>query len=129
MWDLIGGAYAVDDHLERRRVHVEGGPGWLRSETFSVTAKAYDGTVSVPTMMGPMMRALLEERLALRTHSESRQGPVYDLVANKGGLKAKASAEGSCVPSDISRRHRTSIPIPALTRTADSAISAPRTEW
>ena len=103
MWNLIGGAYAVDDHLERRRVHVEGGPGWLRSETFSVTAKAYDGTVSVPTMMGPMMRALLEERLALKTHSESRQGPVYDLVANKGGLKAKASAEGSCVPSDISR--------------------------
>ena len=30
MWNLIGGAYAVDDHLERRRIHLEGGPGWLR---------------------------------------------------------------------------------------------------
>jgi uncharacterized protein (TIGR03435 family) len=103
MWNLIGGAYAVDDHLERRHVHIEGGPGWLRSATFSVTAKASGGTISVPTMMGPMMRALLEERLALKTHSESRQGPVYELVANKGGIKAKASVEGSCVPADISR--------------------------
>jgi len=103
VWNLIGGAYAVDEHLQRRRVQIEGGPRWLKSDTYSVTAKAEDGKVSVPMMLGPMMRALIEERLALRTHTETREGPVYGLVAAKGGLKAKASAPGACVPGDPNR--------------------------
>ena len=103
MWSLIGGAYAVDEHLQRRRVQIEAGPRWLKSETYRVTAKAEDGKASVPMMLGPMMRALIEERLALKTHSETREGSVYELVAAKGGLKAKASAPGACVPADPNR--------------------------
>ena len=103
MWNLIGAAYAIDEHLQRRRVQIEGGPRWLKSETYRVTAKAEDGKVSVPMMLGPMMRALLEERLALKTQSETREGPVYELVVAKGGLKAKASAPGTCVPGDPTR--------------------------
>lgn len=104
MWNLIGGAYAVDEHLERRRVQLEGGPGWLRSETYSVTAKSDDGNASVQMMMGPMMRALLEERLALKTHAETRQGPVYELTAAKGGLKARPATSGACVPLTLDAR-------------------------
>src|SRR5579862_8459165 len=63
VWNLIAGAYAVDEHLQRRRVQIEGGPRWIKSETYSVTAKAEDGKASVPMMLGPMMRALIEERL------------------------------------------------------------------
>ncbi len=103
LWSLIAGAYSVDENLQRRRVQIEGGPGWLRSETYSVTAKAEDGTVSVPMMMGPMMRALMGERLALKTHTEAREGPIYELVAAKGGLKAKPSPPGACVPGDPHR--------------------------
>jgi uncharacterized protein (TIGR03435 family) len=103
IWNLIGGAYGVDEHLQRQRVQIEGGPGWLKSETYSVIAKAEDGKASVSMMMGPMMRALMEERLALKVHTETREGPVYELVAAKGGLKAKASVEGACVPGDPSR--------------------------
>lgn len=103
MWNLIVGSYAVDEHLERRRVQVEGGPGWLKSETYSITAKADDGNASISMMLGPMMRALLEERLALKTHSETREGPVYELTVAKGGLKAKASTPGACVPGDLTR--------------------------
>lgn len=103
MWNLIGAAYAIDEHLQRRRVQIEGGPRWLKSETYSLTAKAEDGKVSVPMMMGPMMRALLEERLALKAHNETREGPVYELIAAKGGLKAKTSAPGACVPDDPTR--------------------------
>jgi uncharacterized protein (TIGR03435 family) len=103
MWNLIGGAYAVDEHLERRRVQLEGGPRWLKSETFRVTAKAENGTASISMMMGPMLRALLEERLALKTHGETREGAVYELTAGKGGLKAKESVPGACLPSDLSR--------------------------
>ena len=103
IWNLIGGAYAVDEHLQRRRIQIEGGPHWLKSETYRITAKAEDGKVSVAMMMGPMMRALMEERLALKTHTETREGPVYELVVAKGGLKAKPSAPGACVPGDPNR--------------------------
>jgi uncharacterized protein (TIGR03435 family) len=100
MWNLIAGAYAVDEHLERRRIQIEGGPAWLRSETYRINAKAESANVSVPMMMGPMMRALLEERLALKAHAETREGPVFELTAGKSGLKAKASVPGACVPGD-----------------------------
>jgi uncharacterized protein (TIGR03435 family) len=103
MLTLISGAYAIDDRLERRRIHIEGGPAWLKSATYSVTAKAEDAKASVQMMMGPMMRALVEERLALKTHTETREGPVYELTATKSGLKAKASTPDSCVPYDPTR--------------------------
>jgi len=32
LWNMIGGAYSVDERLERRRIQIEGGPGWLKSE-------------------------------------------------------------------------------------------------
>ena len=103
MLSLMGGAYAVDEHLERQWIQVAGGPGWLRTETYSVIAKSEDGKVPVAVMLGPMMRALIEERLALRTHAETREGPVYELTVAKGGLKAKASVPGACVPGGPNR--------------------------
>jgi uncharacterized protein (TIGR03435 family) len=103
MLSLMGGAYAVDEHLERQWIQVEGGPGWLRTETYSVIAKSEDGKAPVAVMLGPMMRALIEERLALRTHTETREGPVYELTVAKGGLKAKTSVPGACVPGDPNR--------------------------
>lgn len=93
----------MDEHLERQWIQVEGGPGWLRSETYSVIAKSEDGRAPIAVMLGPMMRTLIEERLALKTHAESREGPVYELTVAKGGLKAKASAPGACVPGDPNR--------------------------
>jgi uncharacterized protein (TIGR03435 family) len=103
IFSLIGGAYAVDERLEHQWIKVEGGPGWLRSETYSVVAKSEDGKASAALMLGPMMRALIEERLALKTHGETREGPIYELAVAKGGLKAKASAPGACVPGDPNR--------------------------
>ena len=103
MLNLMAGAYAVDDRLERQWIQVEGGPAWLRSETYSVVAKSEDGKAPVAVMLGPMMRALLEERLALKTHIETREGPVYELTVAKGGVKAKLSAPGACVPDDPNR--------------------------
>src|ERR1700683_5028597 len=38
MLSLMGGACAVDEHLDRQWIQVEGGPGWLRKETYSVIA-------------------------------------------------------------------------------------------
>jgi uncharacterized protein (TIGR03435 family) len=57
---------------------VVGGPDWIRTERFDITAKAADGTV--PTAMGPMLQALFVERFQLATHRETRELPVYALV-------------------------------------------------
>jgi uncharacterized protein (TIGR03435 family) len=55
-----------------------GGPSWMDSELFDVIAQAPSNVK--PDDFPVMMRALLEERFALKTHRETRQGPIYRLV-------------------------------------------------
>src|SRR5262245_34081107 len=57
---------------------IERAPAWLMSEGYDVTAKAPDG--ASPAQMTSMLRSLLEERLQLRAHLESRDLPIYALV-------------------------------------------------
>jgi uncharacterized protein (TIGR03435 family) len=54
-----------------------GGPSWLESERFDVIGQF---TGATPQQFPAMERALLEERFALKTHRETRQGPIYHLV-------------------------------------------------
>jgi uncharacterized protein (TIGR03435 family) len=61
-------------------------PGWLRSEKFTIEAKA-DGTPDRKVMLGPMLRALLEDRFKLKIHRETNELPVYVMTVAKGGLK------------------------------------------
>jgi uncharacterized protein (TIGR03435 family) len=81
---------------------VEGGPDWIRSNRYQIDAKA-EGTPGEGVMNGPMLRALLEERLKLRIHREARDMPVYALTAAKGGPKLPPFQEGSCIPLDVGR--------------------------
>ena len=75
--------------------HVRGGPGWLRSEKFSIAAKA-EGVASREVMMGPMLRTLLEERFHLKTHREKEEVSLYALMVAKGGLKIQPIEPGGC---------------------------------
>jgi uncharacterized protein (TIGR03435 family) len=61
------------------------GESWLESVRWDIHAKmpAGAGTEQAPAML----RALLEERFALRVHREMRDMPVYALVEAKGGIK------------------------------------------
>jgi uncharacterized protein (TIGR03435 family) len=56
---------------------ISGGPAWLDTERFDISATAPGAT---PTEMIPMLRRLLEEQWQLRTHLETQQMPVYSLV-------------------------------------------------
>jgi uncharacterized protein (TIGR03435 family) len=47
-----------------------------------------------------MVRALLEDRFGLVAHKETREMPVYELVAAKGGLKGAKSDEGGTTEND-----------------------------
>jgi uncharacterized protein (TIGR03435 family) len=86
---IIRVAYGV------RSFEVLGGPGWIDSDTFDITAKtktADDGAKTPPPRipeMFAMLQPLLEDRFKLKTHRETRELPVYLLTAAKGGLKMK----------------------------------------
>jgi uncharacterized protein (TIGR03435 family) len=81
-------------------LHMDGGPSWMQSEYFSLSAKA-DGPARTEMLAGPMLQALLEERFRLKSHRELREMPVYAMTVGKGGLKVQPLAEGGCVPLDL----------------------------
>jgi bla regulator protein blaR1 len=102
--ELIGTAYAgPDNRLLHSRTGqrpgdpkpVRGGPSWVDSEKFAIEASA-SGDVDRATMIGPMLRALLEDRFQLKTHRETEERSMYALTVAKGGLKIKQTTPGDC---------------------------------
>jgi bla regulator protein BlaR1 len=79
---------------------VSGGPAWVRSEYFNVNTTAAESSSEDHLFL--MIRNLLEERFALKTHFETAERPVYILVQGKTGRTSAAglqvSTEGSCDP-------------------------------
>jgi uncharacterized protein (TIGR03435 family) len=55
-----------------------------------------------------MMQALLEDRLKLKIHRETREVPVYALTVAQGGSRLKPFEEGSCTNMPLT------VPLPAL---------------
>lgn len=88
--DLIRTAYG-------EFVPISGGPGWINSARYQITAKA-EGDASSATMRGPMLRQLLEERFNLKIRTEIKEVPVYALTLAKGGFKLQPLKQGTCVP-------------------------------
>lgn len=101
---LAYGAF-VNGAMTARPPEVQGGPGWLDTELYDINAKAAD-VVPVAQLMGPMLQSLLEERLKLKVHRESKEAPVYVLTVGKNGPRYSAAKfsqakEGSCTPIDL----------------------------
>ena len=69
---LIVSAYQLKDY------QVVGGPSWLDSDRFDITARAA-GEVT-PEVARRMLQSLLRDRFMLRTHTETRQADVHALV-------------------------------------------------
>ena len=86
---------------------VKGGPKWIRSEMYSIDAKA-EGHSSSEMMQGPMLQAVLEDRFRLKIHREKKEGPVYALTRASGGPRLKPFREGSCAQMPLT------FPLPAL---------------
>ena len=79
---FIGDAFFFGTPLQMSRVI--GGPEWIDSALYEINAKATTPWQRSPD--GPprelflMIRSLLEERFKLKTHMETRELPVYELV-------------------------------------------------
>jgi uncharacterized protein (TIGR03435 family) len=86
---LIQLAYDAKDY------QIVGEPVWANSERYDVTAKTENNASF--EQMRPMLRSLLAERFNLALHKGTKELPVYELTAAKGGPKTEAA---SCVNRD-----------------------------
>ena len=89
---LIQLAYNVKDF------QVTGGPSWVSSDAYNVTARA-EGNATFEQMR-PMLRSLLADRFKLRIRRETKELPVYELTAARGGIKVRTTREDNCVALD-----------------------------
>jgi uncharacterized protein (TIGR03435 family) len=107
--DLIQYAYALP------KSQILGGPDWLDSTMFDIDAKS-DASVDAQlhalsdyearNQKRLMVQALLADRFALTTHTETRQLPVFDLVLARGGPKFQPNnAVGNTIDSGNTRLH------------------------
>jgi uncharacterized protein (TIGR03435 family) len=74
---------------------IRGGPSWVRSDKYLIEAKT-DGTPENKIMMGPMTRAILEDRFQLRLRHETEEVPMYSMTVAKSGLKIKSVDMNNC---------------------------------
>lgn len=82
---------------EADRVPLEGGPNWIRTDRYQISAKA-EGSPREEVMRGPMLQTLLQDRFKLKLRREVREVPAYALTVAKGGPKLSSSDPGSCTP-------------------------------
>ncbi len=75
-----------------------GGPDWIHSDRYDMEARA-EGNPSRDQMMS-MLQSLLEDRIKLKVHRETRDVPVYVMTVVKGGPKLTAYSEGTCIDFD-----------------------------
>jgi uncharacterized protein (TIGR03435 family) len=86
---LISFAYKVQGF------EVSGGPGWIGSDRYDVTAKAADSNIGAEQYR-LMLQALLADRFKLAAHRETKEMPVYAVLAAKNGPNLPESKPGSC---------------------------------
>ena len=78
---------------------IVGGPGWVRSKRWQISAKA-PGPAQGPAMRA-LVRQMLVDRFALKAHTETRQLPVYNLVLARGDQQLGPNIKPStmdCMP-------------------------------
>jgi uncharacterized protein (TIGR03435 family) len=85
---------------------IRGGPSWVYSDKYTIEATASGLDPSQPrnadrgVMLGPMLRALLEDRFKLKVHQDVEEVPMWALTVAKGGLKVKPITDEGCVTLD-----------------------------
>jgi uncharacterized protein (TIGR03435 family) len=85
---LMQNAYAVQSF------QIVGGPAWSDSDRYELDAKAAGNASRAQVFL--MLQSLLEDRFQLRIHRETRELPVFALVAARSGLKLPPPKAGAC---------------------------------
>jgi uncharacterized protein (TIGR03435 family) len=81
--ELVLNAY----HLQG--FQLSSGPAWISSDRFDLLAKMPSGLTQdeIADQLPRMLSGLLADRFKLTTHTESREGPIYALVAARSDEK------------------------------------------
>lgn len=86
-----------------RKGYVTGGPAWLDSDRVDIAAKAANGAIGPGELdrervdkMKRMLQTLLEKRFNLNLRRETKQLPIYELVAAKSEPKLTKTVEQDC---------------------------------
>jgi uncharacterized protein (TIGR03435 family) len=102
-------AYGVRDY------QISGGPSWIATARWNIEGKAAEGSIppragpadpSVPDPLMLMAQSLLEDRFQLRTHRETHEAPVYELIVAKTGHRMKFSGDQEPVVFSPDLPHR-----------------------
>lgn len=64
--------------LQKPDYQIVGAPGWIDSERYAINAKLAEGVP--PAGLSVMLLNLLKDRFQLRTHLETRELPIFNLV-------------------------------------------------
>ena len=107
MWATIMVAYYPLSYQYWKGNPLTGGPKWLE-ENYDIEAKVSPEDVTAwqrqgpdNKMLKPMLQAALRERCRLAIHSGTVEGPIYQLVVAKRGLKGMTpTKEGEVFPSN-----------------------------
>lgn len=75
-----------------------GGPGWLETEKFDITAKPDQPGIPNATQVTTMLQKLLEERFQLVFSREKKELSVYTITVGKGGPKLAKNESGGMLP-------------------------------
>ena len=70
---------------------IQGGPDWFGTAGFDVEAKA-DRAYGLDELH-TMFKNLLADRFGLKFYTETKQGPVYELILDRSGMKMKADGD------------------------------------
>jgi uncharacterized protein (TIGR03435 family) len=74
-----------------RSYQLSGGPNWMATDAYSITAKAEGDTQQDVAEVRKMVQRLLAERFGLKVHPETKEVKVYLLVPAKTGPTLTAS--------------------------------------
>ena len=90
--DLITFAYGIQVR------QIVGGPSWLESEKFDISAKPEQPGIPNVTQLKTMVQKLLAERFGLAFHNEKRELSAYAITLGKNGPKLTKNESGGNLP-------------------------------
>jgi uncharacterized protein (TIGR03435 family) len=88
----------------QQEAQLVGGPPALMAAKYDITARSA-GTETIGKELPQLLRSLLADRFKLKTHTETRELPVYDLVLARGdgrlGPELKPSKSDCSKPDEV----------------------------
>jgi len=101
---------------------IVGGPPWQTADKFDINAKAENPTLTTDQMLG-LLKTLLADRFKLKVHTETREVPIYALMASRAdgklGAKLKPSTD-SCPDLKVQQQQQ----LEAIAKGGISALAA-----